>query len=187
MASYRIDVTEEAKIDFSHYTAFERKLVVSEVREQLTHEPLVETKNRKSLRDNPIASWELRIGKYRVFYEVNEPAQMVSTCRSQGAQYSFHWGQGGTDMKTIDLEKEKMDLAEVIKIARREPVLLVTPDGKEFCIAEADDFEKEVEALRGSRAFQRFLDERSASARRIPLEDIEAEIEKELAKQEKTA
>jgi hypothetical protein len=105
----------------------------------------------------------------------------------QGAQYSFHWGQGGTDMKTIDLEKEKMDLAEVIKIARREPVLLVTPDGKEFCIAEADDFEKEVEALRGSRAFQRFLDERSASARRIPLEDIEAEIEKELAKQEKTA
>jgi len=39
---------------------------------------LVETKNRKSLRDNPIAPWELRIGKYRVFYEVNEPGQMVS-------------------------------------------------------------------------------------------------------------
>ena len=90
-------------------------------------------------------------------------------------------------MKTIDLEKEKMDLAEVIKIARREPVLLVTQDGKEFCIAEADDFEKEVEALRGSQAFQRFLDEGSASVRRIPLEDIEAEIEKELAKQGETA
>jgi mRNA-degrading endonuclease RelE of RelBE toxin-antitoxin system len=39
---------------------------------------LVETKNRKSLRDNPIAPWELRVGKYRVFYEVNEPRQMVS-------------------------------------------------------------------------------------------------------------
>ena len=90
-------------------------------------------------------------------------------------------------MKTIDLEKEKMDLAAVIKIARREPVLLVTPDGKEFCIAEADDFEKEVEALRGSQAFQRFLDQRSASTRRIPLEDIEAEIEKEHTKQGKTA
>jgi hypothetical protein len=90
-------------------------------------------------------------------------------------------------MKTIDLGKEKLDLAAVIKIARREPVLLVTPDGKEFCIAEADDFEKEVEALRGSQAIQRFLDERSASTRRIPLEEIEAEIEKELAKQGKTA
>jgi len=90
-------------------------------------------------------------------------------------------------MKTIDLEKEKLDLAAVIKIARREPVLLLTPDGKEFCIAEADDFEKEVEALRGSQAFQRFLDERSASTGRIPLEDIEAEIEKELAMKGKPA
>jgi mRNA-degrading endonuclease RelE of RelBE toxin-antitoxin system len=78
MASYRIEVTEEAKIDLSHYTAFERKVIVSGIREQLTQRPAVETKNRKWLRDNPIASWELRIGKYRVFYEVNDPAQMVS-------------------------------------------------------------------------------------------------------------
>lgn len=90
-------------------------------------------------------------------------------------------------MKTVDLTKEKLDLEAVIKIASREPILLVTPDGKEFCIAEADDFEREVEALRGSRAFQRFLDERSASTRRIPLEEIEAEIEQELKKLGKTA
>lgn len=90
-------------------------------------------------------------------------------------------------MKTIDLEKDKPDLASVIKIARREPVLLVTSDGREFCIAEADDFDKEVEALRRSQAFQRFLDERSKSTKRIPLEDIEEEIEKELAKQTKNA
>jgi hypothetical protein len=65
--------------------------------------------------------------------------------------------------------------------------MLVTPDGKEFCIAEADDFEREVDALRGSRTFQRFLDERSASIRRLPLEEIEAEIEQELKKHGKTA
>lgn len=45
---------------------------------------------------------------------------------------------------------------------------------------EIDDFEREVEALRGSQAFQKFLDERSACTRRIPLEEIEKEIEKEL-------
>jgi hypothetical protein len=88
-------------------------------------------------------------------------------------------------MKTIDLEKETIDLAEVIKIARGEPVLIVTPDGKEFCLAEADDFEKEVEVLRSSQSFQKFLDERSASTKKIPLEDIEAEIETELANQGK--
>ena len=39
---------------------------------------MLEIKNRKLLRDNPISSWELRIGKYRVFYEVNQTAQTVT-------------------------------------------------------------------------------------------------------------
>ncbi len=84
-------------------------------------------------------------------------------------------------MKTVNLEKEKLNLKDVINLARREPVLLITPDGKEFCIAEADDFEREVEALRGSQAFQKFLDERSSCERRIPLEEIEKELEQEKA------
>ncbi len=90
-------------------------------------------------------------------------------------------------MRTIELEKEPLDLEAAIKLASQEPVLLVTPEGKEFCLAKADDFEREVETLRGSQAFQRFLDERSASTKRIPLEEIEAEIEQELAVQGKTA
>ncbi|MDA0832863.1 MAG: hypothetical protein O2955_06640 [Planctomycetota bacterium] len=44
----------------------------------------------------------------------------------------------------------------------------------------ADDFDKEAEALRGSAVFQKFLDERMACTDRIPLEEIEAEIEREL-------
>jgi len=79
-------------------------------------------------------------------------------------------------MKTIDLQTEKVDLDAVLALARREPVLLLTPDGREFCLAEADDFESEVEALRGSQAFQQFLEERSASRRRIPLEEIEKKL-----------
>lgn len=90
-------------------------------------------------------------------------------------------------MKTVNLEEEKMNLKEVINLARKEPVLLLTPDGEEFFISEADDFEKEVETLRRSTAFQRFLDERSECKHRVPLEEIEKEIEKELAGQQKTA
>jgi hypothetical protein len=89
-------------------------------------------------------------------------------------------------MKTVNLEKEKLDLKEVINLARKEPILLLTSDGKEFFISEADDFEKEVEMLRGSKSFQKFLDERSLCKHRIPLEDIVKEIEKELSEQ-KTA
>ena len=77
MANFPIEVTEGAKIDLSYFTAFERKVIISEIRKQLTHEPQVETRNRKRLRDNPIASWELRVGKYLDCYEVGEAAETV--------------------------------------------------------------------------------------------------------------
>jgi mRNA-degrading endonuclease RelE of RelBE toxin-antitoxin system len=51
--------------------------MVAAIEEQLSHEPLVETRNRKRLRANPIAPWELRIGKSRVFYDVEESAKVT--------------------------------------------------------------------------------------------------------------
>ena len=86
-------------------------------------------------------------------------------------------------MKTVNLEEEKLDLTTAIDLARGEPLLLVTSEGEEFLLTEADDFEKEAEALRNSAAFQRFLEERSRSPRRFSLEEIEAEIERDLARQ----
>jgi mRNA-degrading endonuclease RelE of RelBE toxin-antitoxin system len=78
MAAYEIEVSEAAKIDLSYYSAFERKIITSEIRAQLADQPMVETKNRKPLRDNPLASWELRVGRYRVFYEVAETVRIVA-------------------------------------------------------------------------------------------------------------
>ena len=89
-------------------------------------------------------------------------------------------------MKTVNFKDEKLDLETVINLARKETVVILTSDGKEFVIARADDFEQEVAALRNSQAFQRFLSERSQSVGRIPLEDIEAEIERELATERKS-
>jgi mRNA-degrading endonuclease RelE of RelBE toxin-antitoxin system len=78
MPEHRIEFTEEAKADLDFYAAFERKIITSQIRVQLLHEPAVETKNRKSLRENPVASWELRAGRFRVFYEVDDTLQMVT-------------------------------------------------------------------------------------------------------------
>ena len=83
-------------------------------------------------------------------------------------------------MKTVNLEKEKLNLDEVINLARKEPVLLLASDGKEFFISEADDFEGEVKILAREPGLQKFLDERSACTGKIPLEEIEKEIEEEL-------
>ncbi len=68
---YRIEITEDAKTDLSYFKAWERKEILVGIKEQLLYEPLKETRNRKNLRDNPIAPWEIRIGKYRIFYEVD--------------------------------------------------------------------------------------------------------------------
>lgn len=78
MANYRIDLTEEAKADLNYYTVAERKIVVTQIRVQLENQPSTETRNRKKLRDSPIATWELRIGKFRIFYEVDDPTHLVT-------------------------------------------------------------------------------------------------------------
>jgi len=75
---YSIEVTENAKEDLSYYSASERKTIVTEIRTQLSSEPSIETRNRKQLRENPIAAWELRVGRYRIFYEVDESSLTVT-------------------------------------------------------------------------------------------------------------
>ena len=41
------------------------------------HEPDVETRNRKPMRPDPVAPWELRIGDLRVYYDVSKDPDMV--------------------------------------------------------------------------------------------------------------
>ena len=83
-------------------------------------------------------------------------------------------------MRTIDLQKEKFELSQIFDSARTEPVLLLTPDGDEFILSPADEFEAEVEALKNSLHFQSFLDERMKCDVRFPLEAIEKEVDEEL-------
>ncbi|MBE9142104.1 type II toxin-antitoxin system RelE/ParE family toxin [Planktothrix mougeotii LEGE 06226] len=45
-------------------------IIIDAIEEQLVYDPLTQTRNRKPLRPNPIAPWELRIGSLRVFYDV---------------------------------------------------------------------------------------------------------------------
>ncbi|NJL57697.1 addiction module toxin RelE [bacterium] len=44
---------------------------------QLTYEPTVPTRNRKEMRPNSTAVWELQIGNLRVYYDVDEEEEIV--------------------------------------------------------------------------------------------------------------
>jgi len=50
-----------------------RKTVFDSFDEQLSHEPTKEAANRKRMRPNPLATWELRIGHIRIYYDVLPP------------------------------------------------------------------------------------------------------------------
>lgn len=55
----------------------ERTRIVEALEEQLSHEPNNETRNRKRLRPNQTAEWELRVDRFRVFYDIEKPAHLV--------------------------------------------------------------------------------------------------------------
>ena len=75
--SYRIDYSPDAVDHLRALPAREQRNLVDAVDEQLADQPTVETRNRKPMRPNPIAPWELRVGHLRVYYEVQEEPDPV--------------------------------------------------------------------------------------------------------------
>ncbi|WP_129633721.1 type II toxin-antitoxin system RelE family toxin [Candidatus Oscillochloris fontis] len=78
---YDIDYTEEALDDLQYFRKHEQNIIVDGIDEQLRYEPLVETRNRKPMRENTIAEWELRIEAYRVLYTVGSQVRIVEIQR----------------------------------------------------------------------------------------------------------
>jgi mRNA-degrading endonuclease RelE of RelBE toxin-antitoxin system len=64
---YTIEYSPEAEEHLQRLTARQRKAVLDTADRQLLNQPNVETKNRKPMRPNPVAPWELRIGSLRVY------------------------------------------------------------------------------------------------------------------------
>jgi mRNA-degrading endonuclease RelE of RelBE toxin-antitoxin system len=70
---FLLTATPSADADLEYYRAFEQRLIVDAIRTHLLIDAHVETHRRKMLTQHPIANWELRVGNYRVFYELEEP------------------------------------------------------------------------------------------------------------------
>jgi len=74
---FQITFTPEAIEDLRWFVKPDRKSIVAEIEMQLRHEPTVETRNRKRLRPNQLAEWELRCGGFRVFFDVEEVDRLI--------------------------------------------------------------------------------------------------------------
>lgn len=71
---FEVRFTRSADGDLDHYRSYEQKLISDGVERFLEVDADVETRRRKQLRPNPLSPWELKLGKYRVFYEIRTDA-----------------------------------------------------------------------------------------------------------------
>jgi mRNA-degrading endonuclease RelE of RelBE toxin-antitoxin system len=69
---YSVSLTDSAVEDLDYFRKNERRVISDGIALFLTHDANVETRRRKPLRPNRLASWELRIEDYRVFYDFEE-------------------------------------------------------------------------------------------------------------------
>jgi mRNA-degrading endonuclease RelE of RelBE toxin-antitoxin system len=80
---YEIRYAEGVSKDLKELKAFKRKEILDRIDEELLNEPTRETRNKKALTDveppwpfkEPLR--ELRVGEYRVFYDVDVEASQV--------------------------------------------------------------------------------------------------------------
>ncbi|HEY3138034.1 MAG TPA: hypothetical protein VGL29_18565 [Blastocatellia bacterium] len=79
-------------------------------------------------------------------------------------------------MKTIELTHDALSLREAVELADEENVIIKTPQGKRFILAELDDFDLEVEQLKNSKEFMAFLDERSKERGTTSIEELRKEL-----------
>ena len=80
-------------------TTRQQTIVLDAVDRQLLNQPNVETRNRKPMRPNPVAPWELRIGNLRVYYEVNDDPEPTVVVLAVGIKDRDRVRIGGETVK----------------------------------------------------------------------------------------
>ncbi len=75
-------------------------------------------------------------------------------------------------MKTIDIGAMTPSLPELLELASNGNVILRSPDGKEFLLAEVDDLAMEVAMVRQQPELMDFLAQRSAAGPRSTLSQV---------------
>ena len=96
---YLIEYSPAAEEHLRALTARQRTTVFDSINRQLSVQPSVETRNRKPMRPNPIAPWELRIGNLRVYYDIEEQPKRRVTVLAVGKKLRNRVVIGGEEVE----------------------------------------------------------------------------------------
>ena len=77
--SWTVNLKESVIADLRWFGRRDSRMLLKEAEQQLSSNPLRESRNMKTLRPNPVAERELRMfGKYRVLFNLDEEAEEVT-------------------------------------------------------------------------------------------------------------
>ncbi len=75
---FTISLTEGAQADLHWITAYAQRIIVDGIEIHLRFQPTVGTRKVVTMRPNSVAAWELRLGDYRILYDVDETTRVVT-------------------------------------------------------------------------------------------------------------
>jgi hypothetical protein len=75
-------------------------------------------------------------------------------------------------MKAIDLTTSRPTLQEILDLAGEENVVLRTPEGRQFVLAEIDDFADEIARVRQNAELMVLLEERLREESRLTMTQV---------------
>src|SRR5260370_2076156 len=90
-------------------------------------------------------------------------------------------------MKAINVSRTSPTLREVLKLAGKDNVLLRTSEGRQFVLAEIDDFAEEIAKGRNNEAIMQLLDKRSKDPPRFTLSQVREQLQAKKRRQGKMA
>ena len=77
MGAFTIQFLPHAREELKAFRKRDQQIIIDAINVQLLDQPDTSTRKRKHLEDNPLATWELRVGDFRVFYDVDIENSLV--------------------------------------------------------------------------------------------------------------
>jgi hypothetical protein len=79
-------------------------------------------------------------------------------------------------MKTVNIPTQAKTVTSLLKKARRGGLILRSPEGQEFILAEIDDFNREIDLTRQNKALMKFLDARGKQTKTVKAVDVKKQL-----------
>ncbi len=74
---FAVEIAQRARENIRALRKRDQQILYDAIAVQLVDQPDYPTRNRKLLEENALAPWELRVGDFRVFYDVDREAEQV--------------------------------------------------------------------------------------------------------------